>query len=211
MIHNLIDLAELKDDRQYLLRAAQDVASFADYLVEHPGSLPHLLVAMLRLNELMPDWPKQIDNTGPKNADGPKSETAGPTPPGNTQNPVDYEVTYKQQVDGAWQVVMHLQVEPDYHLYAPGNDESLGKAVELLLMAPSDVQVEPHFPAGEVWQPAPQLEPARIYRERVAVSMLIDGVKPEDEIDLLLRYQACTTSACLPVQEQTIKVKLSER
>ncbi len=194
MAHNLIDLYELTQDERWLTHVKRDVKSFAGQLSEHPAAMPHLLAAMLRLNQIAPDWQQQSAAQRQR----PDDEL------------IDWEVTYNRRIDGAWQVIMHLLIHPAYHLYAPGNSKDKVRQVSLELEHHEGMHLEPHFPAGETWLPGPDIEPIAIYRGRVQIPMLVNGAQPGDKIKLRFRYQACTEDACLPEHEKEIQLVLAE-
>jgi len=105
-------------------------------------------------------------------------------------------------------VIMHLYIHPDYHVYAPSALPEEVQPLHLELIEPQGVLLEPHFPAGESWDPAQDNQPVVIYRGRVQVPMLVNGVQPGEALQVRLRYQACNQNACLPSKEKTIRIEL---
>jgi uncharacterized protein YyaL (SSP411 family) len=193
MVHNLVDLYELTDDRGHLQRAIHDLRSFAEALMQNGANMAHMQHALLRVLEAAPSLASPRE----------PAATAEPSLVETTAEPT--EVTLGP--DASAEVRVTLRIAPGFHINASGGSVE-GLVATQLTASGGGVEVAVDYPAP-VSRSFPLADrPLRVYEGSVT---LVATLRRTGEVGtspprLLLRYQACDESSCRAPGEEVLPV-----
>jgi uncharacterized protein len=202
MIHNQLDLYELTGEAQWLDRAEADLRSFAEPLGRSGAGVVQMQGALLRALELDPS----------RFADKP----AAPEPAGSTVEAVTVRVEPAaiRFVDGVAELTVTLDIGRVFHVNSntPSEEWLIPTALSLAGADGYELDVQYPQPAVQTYEYADQ--PLSVFHGEVQLKATLrrkpsaDGGFPPDAA-LLLRYQACTATACLPPTTERLPLKVS--
>ena len=213
MGHNLMDLYEITTDAAYLDQAGALLRSFAGSLRQGGPALAHLQHALLRLIE-----------ADPAKVAAPASQPAQPQQAEVVSIRVEPDKVDLSALPVRVRVV--LSIAADHHLNAPEAteapatpDTTAGEAgavipTTLTLTESPGLKLRVDYPAGEQKRFPFADAPLKVYEGQVELIATIsaDGTAPAtapapgSRPRLILRFQACTDTACLLPREVELPV-----
>jgi hypothetical protein len=202
MVHNLIDLFELTEDRAYLQQAADDLRSFATPLATHGRAMVHMQHALLRLMRHDSSLLAQPGEQPPEVSD-----------PSQRRRPLAAAVAPERVRLGEGPVSLQivLEVGEGYHLNAhqPGDEKLV--PTEVMVEPAGALELEATYPRGTEEQ-FPFADGAiHVYEGRVVISATLRkkaALPAEATPRLLLRYQVCTEQSCLEPRVSDLPVAI---
>ncbi|KAA0217331.1 MAG: thioredoxin domain-containing protein [Leptolyngbya sp. PLA3] len=205
MLHALIDLAELTDDRGHADAAGRLLASVSADLARSPVACVHATHAILRLiASPLPSLADQIDD------DAAADDDAAPSPDSPVQIFADAEqLTISPEQPGV--VRVEMRIRPGYHIAAadagPAGDGLLPLRVGLV--RGQGVAVYADYPQGE---PFGSDSGVRVYTGIIAFDVVIEhapgvGAGPGEPV-LGVTFQACTDTECLEPRTLALDILL---
>ncbi len=201
MVHNLLDLYELTGKAKYADRAMHDLRSFGQLLDRRGAALVHMQHALLRALEQMPEH-FDDDVTATQGHD--HTASAPPVTIGVAPHQLDL-------TDGEAEFDVTLHIEPGYHLNASNVEKSSLVPTELILRGARGLSLEVEYPEGEHVQLPSTDEPIPIYQDEVVIHITLRRgatVNSPSTPRLMLRYQACTDTACLAPETVELPVAI---
>ncbi|MCL4221975.1 MAG: thioredoxin domain-containing protein [Phycisphaerales bacterium] len=208
MLHALIDLAEVTEDRSHAESAGRLLASLSADLARSPVAAIHSTHAILRLIASPLAWLNdQVDDAA--------AEAAASDASQSSHSPVHVfadaeEVLVTPDRPGVVQV--ELRIKPGYHIAAadPGTGGSAGLVpLRVGLVKGQGVAVYADYPEGEPYGPDSAL---RVHTGTIAFSVAIEhapgvGAGPGDPV-LGITFQPCTDTECLEPRTLTLDILL---
>ena len=206
MVHDLLDLHAASHDERWLQLAALDLRSAAGELNRQGGAMIHMTHALLRLLSTAPSLATATGAGESSDAD----EASASSLPDPVTVSADREAVTLGGGDEA-RLRVTLDIDDGYHVNAhePASDWLV--ATELGLRGGSGLAVEASYPEPSEQALAFADEPVRVYEGRVEIDAALrktgegDGVEPGE---LVVTYQACDDSRCLPPRTVTVPVTL---
>ncbi len=196
MIHNQLDLYELTGEARWLDRAEKDLRSFAEPLARSGAGMVQMQAALLRALELDPA--RFVEKT-PKLT----QDDASDKPVTASIDPAAIRF-----VEGVAEVTVTLDIGDDFHINSHTPSEALLIPTTLTLADAGGYELDVRFPEPDLQTYAYADQPLSVFHGKVQVKATLRqtsdaaGNLPPNAA-LLLRYQACTNTACLaPVTER---------
>ncbi|MEZ6189752.1 MAG: protein-disulfide reductase DsbD family protein [Phycisphaerales bacterium] len=203
MIHNLLDLYELTGEPGWLDRALRDLRSFTDPLERSGAGMVQMQGALLRALEIAPD---RIADKAPP----PRSVTGvEPSAEPLTASIETGTITF---VDGVATFAVTLDIGAGYHINSHQPSEAMLIPTELTLVGADGYEFAVQYPEPDMAEYVYADRPLSVFQGHVLFNTTLRrkptaaGPLPTDAA-LLLRYQACTDTACLP--PATVRLPLS--
>ncbi|MEX1016136.1 MAG: DUF255 domain-containing protein [Phycisphaeraceae bacterium] len=212
MVHNLLDLHELTDERAYLERAADDLFAFGAALREQGTAMLHMQHALLRLIEIDPALLHAPAAPAPA------------TEAGRVHRPAVSATVSPQRIDlaeGEVMLAVNVSIETGYHLNAarPGDEQLTPTTLEL---DPADGwTMSVDYPAGVLRELPYADRPVNVYEGQVVIEATLrhtgEGDMPTGTAGprlprlpprLRLHYQACSDTACYEPHTLALPVTL---
>ncbi len=212
--NNLLTLALLTGERDYLELAEKTLQAFAGMMSQSSGGFMHILLAANRY--LAEDWKKLQPVSPPASALLNLQPLASP-PTSDTETEIvkvsaSFRPRGKSPPHRLIDVEIHLEIAEGWHLNAnpASQDMLIPTAVSLNPDAPAEV-VSVNYPEGEIAHFDFSEESLSVYEGKITIPVTLQlksDVSPENDLplDLELRYQACNDQICL--QPATKKVQL---
>ncbi len=192
MIHNLLDLYELTGESKWFDQAERDLRSFAEALDRSGAGMVQMQGALLRALELDPS----------RFADKPADAPATATTPKPVSASVEPETI--RFVNGEAAVTVTLDIDPAFHINSntPSMQWLIPTTLTLTDADGYELAVKYPEPAMMTFQYADQ--PLSVFhgtvRFEATLKRMSEGAALPDDAVLILQYQACTETACLPPQ-----------
>ena len=215
-VRNLLRLASFGKQADYRNRARQTLELFAPLIVDAPGGLTNMALALsefLDTNEAATGPPAQRTRLGI--APEPEivlARNENVEPPAKGKKPAKPEyVTGKAflSVDrvpagGKCKVLVQLQIAEGWHIHAnPAGDADLDIATEIEIESQLDLALtNMRYPAGKKVDRVEGERPMFLYLGKVDVfgeiEVPAEAVGKREELVLFVTYQACNDNRCLP-------------
>ena len=221
--NNLLNLALLTGDRNYLDQAESTLQSFAGIMAQAPGGFMHMHLALNRY--LSTDWTKVEQTNKSKSAQfglDTKKENGVDlfTLPKDFNNPITppsearlVDCSASVASDNPFNVTVQLKVAKGWHINAnpPGQEGLIPTTVSVAPDAPVEI-VSVNYPKGESVHFDFSDESLAVYTGDITIQVKL---KPKPDISreeafpvqLELRYQACNDTQCLPPATSMIQLK----
>jgi uncharacterized protein YyaL (SSP411 family) len=200
MIHNQLDLYDLTGDAHWLDRAETDLRSFAEPLARSGAGMVQMEGALLRALELDPAR-FAATSESPSIPDGATDAIT----PHASMKPVAVSLSPGaiQFVEGVAELTVTLDVGSEFHINSHTPSEAMLIPTNLSLVDAEGYKLDVRYP-----EPASQTyayvdRPLSVFHGKVQIKATISrkltakGAFPSTA-GLLLQYQACTDTACLP-------------
>lgn len=199
MAHNLLDLYELTQDRQYLNLAARCVRSFGRSLREQGAGMIHMHHALMR-------------GLAVRQGLFEEDATAGVLSPDLTQ-PVVARVdpTELSMADGDSVATVTLDIAEGFHVNAVDAQTHGLTPTQLQMRGTQGVSIEVVYPEPIKRQFSFADQALSVYENQVKLKATLRSTSPIAQattVKLVLRYQACTATACLSPQAIELPVTL---
>ena len=221
-VNNLLSLARLTGDRNYLDKAEGTLQSFASLMAQSPGGFMHMLHALD--GYLSTDWTKVGQENKPESSQfglNTKKENGIDlfTPSKVFNNPITPPSGARLVVCSAsiapgnpFDVTVQLKVVQGWHINAnpPGQEGLIPTTVSVSPDAPVEI-VSVNYPKGESVHFDFSEESLVVYTGDITIRMKLKpkpGVSREEAfpVNIELRYQACNDNQCLPPSTNTIQL-----
>ncbi len=200
MIHNLLDLYELTGQAEYLDRAVADLRAFSGVLSKRGASMVHMQHALLRaMGASSGRFGGVEDDGGDGLAVGDEAVTVSVEP-----GVVDVS-------SGEARVRVTVEIAEGYHLNASEVGLDWLIATRLELVGGKGLTLKVDYPAGVRKRYALAEDELAVYEGTVVLEARLihkEGVGGVGDPRLVLRYQACTQTACLEVKEVALPVMI---
>ncbi len=203
MIHNQLDLYELTGDAHWLDRAEKDLRSFAEPLARSGAGMVQMQGALLRALELDPA--RFVDTTPkPTQGEAPGKPVA-----------VSMEPQSIRFADGVAEVTVTLNINPDYHInsHTPSEDALIPTTLSLVDADGYELEVQYPEPVSQTYEYADQ--PLSVFHGKIQIKATLRQTSNADDnlpsnAAMLLRYQACTHTACLTPTTERLPLNVKE-
>lgn len=231
-INNLLTLAHLSAEKDYLDNAEKSLRSFASVMAQSPGGFMHMLLGAN--NYLSTDWTEargaqekqhskfatKLKGEGGINANSPLKSLSGiDLPAGNDVVKVSVPELSKKQISHQrpFDIEVQLEIGDGWHINAnPASDDFL---IPTTLSVSPDAAVEvisASYPKGKPLKFSYNDDPLSVYEGVLTIHMQLQmkpGVSREEAfpVNLNLEYQACDDQRCLPPSTDSIQLKLDHR
>jgi len=193
MVHNQLDLFELTGEKIYLNRAELDLKAASPLVGAAKVGMIHLAHAQLRYLNLTASEQGQV-------IDLPDAREKRHVMNLDIQ-PREIKLSQTQTL-----VTVKLDIGTAYHLNAHDAPGDL-VATQLILEDAQNVAIDVAYPAGKQMTYPFADEPINVYSGKMEIPLLIRTTGPVTTLPkLILQYQMCTDSSCLPVQKLELPV-----
>ena len=211
-VHNLLDLAAWTGDSVYLERARQSLHVFGGTMQASPTAFVHLIAAADRY--LNTDWSHQQPTGSILNLATPLYTTPAAPPDSVLQTRI--VVSETQLIPNQlFTVTVHLDIHQGWHINANPPSSDLLIPTSLTLNADLPVEILSfEYPSGTPYHfPATQ-ENLNVYTGQVTLKAHLRlkseaQANQQGKLNLLLQYQACDDTLCLPPAEHLASVQLN--
>lgn len=193
MIHNLLDLHVATGERHYFDRATTDLRSFAEPLTSRSTAMTNMQHALLRALRRSAEAANALAAPAVEGASVSDALT----------EPLTVDV--KQTGEGRYDLI--LTVAEGYHInsHTPGAENLIATSIEPA--SPDAFGIEVAWPKAQEANCAYADQPLSVYEGTVTISITVTPSSSDDgERSLMMRYQACTESACLAPRVLTIEL-----
>ena len=194
MLHNLLDLYELTDEKRYLNDAADTIGFLSQTLTRSPMRAP---LAVLALHRLVEKYPDALPGGG--------ESTAQP------ENPVDISVN-TNEIDlsetGKATFNITLEIEDGYHINAhePGGQNLIGVSVRVV--GPG-LRATAEYPVGESYEGSLFDAPIRVHTGSVTVPVTVRKMGAvRGRPRFILTYQVCSDKVCYQPQRRLLPIEV---
>jgi len=197
MIHNLISLHELTGDPYWLDRAEKDLRSFSSALSHNGAGMVQMQGALLRALQLDParfaDKPAPTDPAVPSD----RPDTS-PKPLEATIEPAEIIFT-----DDHAEITVRLDIDKSFHVNSHKPSEQWLIPTALTLSGADGYELEVQFPEPATETYGYTDQPLSVFHGKVQIKATLirkptaEATFPPDAA-IVLSYQACTETACLP-------------
>lgn len=226
-VRNLLRLASFSKQPEYRDRARETLELFAPLIQGSPGGLTNMALALSEYLDTAETAAKSPRVRGPTTGispdadivlaagtdeDKPKTSKKGQTKPAVVTGQAFLSVD-KLPAGKTCKVLVQLQVAEGWHIHAnPAGDPDLDMATEVEL-EPSKLGVELtklRFPKGKSVERGADEKPQSLYMGKVKIVGELEvpakAAGGEEELLVIVRFQACDDAQCLP--PKTLKLKV---
>ncbi len=191
MVHNLLDLYERTGESSRLDRAEKDLRSFAEPLGRSGAGVVQMQGALLRAMQIAPArFADRTPNRVPAETD---------------RRPLsaDIEPDTIRFIDGIATFSVTLDIAADFHINSHQPSEAMLIPTRLSLTGADGYDLAVRYPEPDMAEYAYADRPLSVFHSKVVLNATLrrkstaNGPLPSDAT-LLLLYQACTDTACLP-------------
>ncbi len=202
MIHNGLDLYELTDESQWLDRAERDLRSFAEPLARSGAGMVQMQAALLRALQLDPSRfaDKPVATNQPADKVGALTATLEPQ-----------DVRF---ADGEAAFNVMLDIRRNFHINSHTPSQDFLIPTTLSLSDAEGYELDVQFPEPDLQKYGYADQPLSVFHGKIQIQATLrktpatTGPFPTNAV-LLLRYQACTETACLPPVTERLPLKVS--
>ncbi len=212
-VHSLLDLVQWTGEMAYLDRARQTLHAFGSMMQGSPSAFTHLVAAARKYLEIaalrpvavgLPAMPAALQGKAPL------------IPAVLLRTRVDLSVD-RPAPGQDFQVAVHLDISKGWHINANPSSSEMLIPTSLTLNADLPLEVlEIDYPGATAFYSAALDETLKVYQDRVTLRAGV-RLKPEaamgqqGRLNLLLQYQACDDTRCLPPAEvlETIDLEVA--
>jgi len=231
-INNLLTLARLTGEKDYLDKAEKSLRSFASVMAQSPGGFMHMLLGAN--NFLSTDWTEaavaqekqhpqlatKLNGEGGINANSPLKGLSGiGLPAGDDVVKVSVPELSNKQISQRhpFDIEVHLEIGDGWHINAnPASDDFL---IPTTVSVSADAAVEvisASYPKGKPLTFSFSDQPLSVYEGVLRIQMQLQmkpGVSRDEAfpLNLNLEYQACDDQRCLPPSTDSIQLRLDNR
>ncbi len=208
MINNLIDLAEMTADRQYLEDARKALAGLSEILRGRPSSA---VLSMLAVDRLLQEPTEGVAEAAPDEVEK-EAVTLGPAGY-RAVDPLTIAastrvVEVSPSTPGSFEIILTLA--PGHHVnsHQPGIDYLI--PLNVSLEGGEGLQLQVEYPPGERYQ-GPEGNMA-VHQGRVVVPVRIEQTgRLTGRPRVMLTFQICTDQVCLAPETRRVPVAIIEK
>jgi len=204
MVHDLIDMQERTRDDRWLQLASLDLKSFARPMNSQGGAMVHMVHGLLRMLTTAPS----MIHSGQASADA--SATDSSASPTTAADPVTVEAAPDEvRLDPTAEVTVTLRIAEGFHVNAAEPSSDWLVPTELSLRGAEGVELDVDYPKSASGEFAFADQPIEVYEGEVKLTARLRksaGAQRVEPGELVVTYQSCDASRCLPPTTQAVPV-----
>ncbi|MFW5682984.1 MAG: DUF255 domain-containing protein, partial [Phycisphaeraceae bacterium] len=204
MVHDLIDMQERTHDDRWLQLAALDLRSFARPMNSQGGAMVHMVHALLRMLMTAPSMVRS--GQAAEQAEAGQTHRQSPA----TVDPVTVEADPGEvHVDGQAEITVTLRIDEGFHVNAAEPSSDWLVPTELSLRGAEGVELEVDYPEPASAAFAFADQPIDVYEGEVKLTARLRKSADAQRVEpgeLVVTYQPCDASRCLPPTTQAVPV-----
>ena len=203
MVHDLIDMQERTRDDRWLQLSALDLKSFARPMNSQGGAMVHMVHAVLRMLMTSPSMVRSGQAAEP--AEAGEAGQARPAEDAVTVHAEPAEFT----LDGEAEVEVTLRLAEGLHVNAAEPSSDWLVPTELSLRGAEGVELDVDYPEPAPGDFAFADQPIEVYEGEVKLTARLRTSADAPHVEpgeLVVTYQACDATRCLPATTQRVPV-----